>query len=308
MPDSRFQETDDFPVIPLTIPKLVETPALRALVAFGSVTNRGKVRDNNEDHYFVGRIHRGVEVFSTNMPETHVPSRIEEEGFAMVVADGMGGAASGEHASMLAILTGLRLVLNTNNWNMAHTEEESQQLINKMRDYFEEVDDALLEQARLHPQMAGMGTTLIVAYSVGNALFVVHAGDSRGYLIRGNHIEQLTRDHTLAQMLAETGQIPREEVSRHKKRHVLTNFLGGPTRGVTADIHRFALTHDDRVLLCSDGLSELLSSEDIAQIILAHPDPQSACDALVAHALERGGSDNVTVTLAHYHFDSQPAP
>ncbi|HEU5118631.1 MAG TPA: protein phosphatase 2C domain-containing protein, partial [Isosphaeraceae bacterium] len=304
--DSSDLDTADFPISPLSIPPLVESQALRARVAFGAVSNRGKVRVNNEDHFFVGRIHRGVEMYHSNMPDDIVPRQVEEEGFVMVVADGMGGAASGEHASMLAILTGLRVVLNTNKWNMAYTEEETCQLIQKMQAYFNEMDQVLLDQARLHPEMAGMGTTLIVTYSVGNVLFVVHAGDSRGYLIRGKHIEQLTKDHTLAQMLAETGQIPPEEVSRHKKRHVLTNFLGGPTRGVVADIQRFLLSDNDRILLCSDGLSELVPVEEIARIVQDSSDPQSACDALVAQALDKGGSDNITVTLGHYRFEDQP--
>lgn len=299
--DKEF-DTAEYPSLP-HVPAAVQPRSVRpAVVEFGAQSHQGRVRTNNEDHFLVGRIRRSLSVVLSNVPEECVPGKHEEDGYAMVVADGMGGAASGEHASLLAIVTGLRLVLNTNRWNMALDSAEARELLAKMQHYFSEVDHALIDQARMDPRMAGMGTTLIVAYSVGDNLFVVHAGDSRAYLFRGGHLERLTRDHTLAQMLAESGQISHQDVGTHSKRHVLTNYVGGPTRGVKADIQSFRLEDQDRLMLCSDGLTEMVDDDSIASILREHPEPADACRALIAKALERGGSDNVTVTLAHYRF------
>jgi protein phosphatase len=295
-------DTAEFPAWPKVAPRAGQDQPRPARVEFGALTHPGRVRPNNEDHFLAGRIRRAAEVLLTNAPDDLIPREHREDGYVMVVADGMGGAASGEHASLLAIVTGLRLVLNTNQWNMPRDEAQGRSLLAKMQEYFNQVDEALLAQARDFPQLAGMGTTLIVSYSVGDRLFVVHAGDSRAYLVRGGSLERLTRDHTLAEMLAAAGHIGRDEVGRHNKRHVLTNFLGGPARGVTAEIQEFRLLDADRVLLCSDGLTEMVDDESIRRVLLDQPEPQGACEALVNLALERGGADNVTVVIARYEI------
>ena len=248
----------------------------------------------------MARISRALDVMLTSLPDGDLPARTEEVGYAMVVGDGMGGLAAGEHASMLAIRTGVRLVLDSPRWSLAIDDKEARELIERMRGYFRKVDQVLIHSGAGDSSLAGMGTTLTVAYSVGTDVFIVHAGDSRAYLFRRGQLYQLTRDHTVAQLLAEAGAIRPEEVSTHARRHMLTNFAGGPYEGIDPDIYTLNLADEDRILLCSDGLHEMVDDPTIAQTLRDHPESQSACRALVERALERGGRDNVTVILGRY--------
>jgi protein phosphatase len=145
-----------------------------------------------------------------------------------------------------------------------------------------------------------MGTTLTLAYSVGIHLFLIHVGDSRAYLLRRGQLQQLTRDHTVAQALADAGQISQEDVRKHQKRNTLTNYLGGHRGRVKADVRWLRLEDDDRVLLCSDGLSDMVDDRQISECLLGQPEPDRAALKLIQLALDGGGKDNVTVVLAHY--------
>ena len=269
-------------------------------VEFGALSHPGKVRDRNEDHFLIGRIRRSLSVLRTSLPADRVPSRRDEDGYAMVVADGLGGAASGEIASMLAIRTGLELVGEAPRWGLRIDDDEAHELMERMRAYYLQVDTVLGDYARAHPELAGMGTTLTVAYSAGVHLFIVHAGDSRAYLYQDGSLYRLTRDHTLAQMLADAGKIPTEAVETHRGRKVLINCLGGGGSGVAPAVAHLRLADGDRVLLCTDGLTNLVNDELIAETLRLFPGPDDACKALVDLALDCGGSDNVTVLLAHY--------
>jgi protein phosphatase len=145
-----------------------------------------------------------------------------------------------------------------------------------------------------------MGTTLTMAYSVGPDLFIAHAGDSRGYLFHGGTLEQVTRDHTLVQVLVDAGGISPDQAKHDKRRNIVTNVIGGPNEGVHAEIHRLSLVDGDVLLLCSDGLSDPVGDETIAEILAQTPDPEAACNRLVDIALERGGPDNITAIVARY--------
>ena len=145
-----------------------------------------------------------------------------------------------------------------------------------------------------------MGTTLTLAYSVGVHLFLIHVGDSRAYLFRRGQLQQLTRDHTVAQALADAGHIKQDDVRRHPKRNTLTNYLGGHRGKIKADVRWLRLEDGDRVLLCSDGLSDMVEDAEIARSLAAHPDSDTAALDLIRLALENGGKDNVTVVVASY--------
>jgi protein phosphatase len=147
-----------------------------------------------------------------------------------------------------------------------------------------------------------MGTTLTVAYSVGNHAFFVHAGDSRAYLYRAGVLQQLTKDHTLAQTLVDAGRIPAQAVGSHSSRHVLVNYAGGPRRGIEPEISTIELKTGDRLLLCTDGLTGMLSDDEIARVLSEHDQPEVATHALIDQALLRGGRDNVTVVLGQYEI------
>jgi protein phosphatase len=145
-----------------------------------------------------------------------------------------------------------------------------------------------------------MGTTLTAVLTAGLDALVAHVGDSRAYLFRGGALEQLTRDHTVAQRLMDTGALPSVASATGFMRHVLTNCLGGGSHDVKVETYPLRLADGDRLLLCTDGLTDMLGAEEIRDVLAQHPDPQEACGALVDRALDHGGKDNVTVVLARY--------
>ncbi len=265
---------------------------------FAAVSDPGKVRSHNEDHYLITRMGRTFGLVATNVPEGSLPDNIDEEAFGMVVADGMGGMAAGEKASLLAIQTGVDLVLNSPMWATRIDEEAARQLISQIRSYFRKVDSVIVGEGRSDRQLSGMGTTLTLAYIVKTDAFIVHVGDSRAYLFRQGQVERLTRDHTMAQGLADAGAIRKEDVPHHAKRHVLTNFVGGPSSGVEPEVSTIELKNGDILLLCTDGLTDMVHDEEIAEILGRARSAEEASKELLALALDRGGRDNVTILLA----------
>ena len=267
-------------------------------IEFAAISHPGMVRPNNEDHFLINRMGRTFDIVSTNMPPGELPDHVDEVAYGMVVADGMGGMAAGEKASQLAIRTGVELALNSPMWAPRLTEQAAQQLTSRMREYFRKVDSVVVGEASADRLLSGMGTTLTFAYIINTDGFIVHAGDSRAYLFREGKLEQLTRDHTMAQGLADVGVIRPEEVHRHAKRHVLTNFVGGPSSGVEPEVTPVKFQDGDYLLLCSDGLTEMVDDAAIRRALGDASGTDSAAKALIELALAGGGRDNVTVVLA----------
>ena len=276
-------------------------------VDFGALSHAGKVRKNNEDHFLVTRLGRSIEPLMTNMPAGQLPERLAEYGYGMLVADGMGGAAAGEVASRMAINLLVKLIIDTAKWGRRIDEQEAEALMQRLDNYYNAIHSELVRQGAIDPSIAGMGTTLTVAYSFCSDLFVAHAGDSRAYLVREGQLRQLTRDHTVAQKLADDGDIPQEEVAKHRFRHVLTNVLGGHSRPLVTEIQQFQLADRDRLLLCSDGLTDMVDDEAIQAVLQKIEPSQEACEKLLDLALDAGGKDNITIILARYAFSEQTA-
>ena len=304
--DARDSDTTEYEVKEPPSRGISSSSRRQVRVEFAALSDPGKVRQNNEDHYIITQMGRSFRALATNMPAGELPEPVDDTSYGMVVADGMGGMAAGEKASQLAIRTGVQLVLNSSRWATKIDEEEGRQLIGRMRDYLRKIDHALIGKARADRDLRGMGTTLTMAYSFGIDVFIVHVGDSRAYIYRKKKLEQLTRDHTVAQNLADVGAIKPEEVHRHATRHVLTNFIGGPSQGVDPEIATLQLQDGDFLLLCSDGLSDMVPDAEIAAILDDSGTCNAAVKALVAKALANGGRDNVTVLLARY--DVPPIP
>ena len=267
-----------------------------------ALTHAGRVRQQNEDHYFVGATHRVLQTIGTNVPEDLLPRASEEAGYGMIVADGMGGRAAGEVASRMAIIHLINLVITTPDWIMRFDDDrQADRAMQRMTERYHEVDAALKEDIKQDPSLKGMGTTMTVSYSVGADLFVGHIGDSRAYLVRGGKLQQLTLDQTLAQRLIDKHGMRREETATLKLRHILTAALGAATEA-NAVVRRFELIDQDQVLLCTDGLTEMVDEDAIMKVLARAASSKDACRELVDLALERGGEDNVTVALARYRF------
>jgi protein phosphatase len=275
------------------------TPSVR--IEFGAVSDVGKVRPINQDHYMVVRRMRARSVLMTNLPADELPYS-QDDAFVMVVADGMGGQAFGEIASRLALRSAWDNASEAVSWIMKLDKAKKEEVRQRAEACVKQLNKTLLEQSRLHPQFAGMGTTLTCAYSMGQDLVVVHVGDSRAYCLRDNKIHQITQDHTLAQDLIDSGMAPESTVAF---RHLLTNCLGADSDDVTAEVNFLSLQDGDRLLLCTDGLTDLVRDEEIARIVVQGRNPQTSCQELVDLAMSRGGKDNITVLLARYEIPTQ---
>ena len=280
-----------------------EDPRQRVRVIVAGKSDTGKVRPTNEDNFIAVKRYRGRELLATSLPR-HMLERAEDYAYAFAVADGMGGRDFGELASLLALKTGWELGGDEIKWTVKITDREEEELRQKADVSFQLIHRAIHEAVRQNPKMSGMGTTLTVCYSTGPELFVMHAGDSRAYLIRDGKARQLTHDQNMAQVLVDAGVAKAGSAEAKKMRHVLTNCVGGQTGSVVVDVTQETLQHNDRLLLCSDGLNEMLTDDEIAAEVTRHPTPSDACDVLIALANERGARDNVTVVLAHYLFDN----
>jgi len=276
----------------------------RVRVEIAALTDIGRVREINEDAYLVSRIGRYLERLSSNLPETLVP-HVEESGYIMIVADGMGGVEGGEVASRMALTALIKEMLRSSKWalnldNPSTRDTEIRELTERAKRYLAAMHDAVRDRAARDPQLAGMGTTYTGAYSLGSDLFALHVGDSKAYLFRNGALLKITHDHTVAQRYADMGMISPEEVATHRMHHVLTRAVGGPDEELEGDLHHLEIRHGDRLLLCSDGLTDMAREEEIAAVLDAQPTSGGASQALVDLALERGGRDNVTVILSNY--------
>jgi len=212
---------------------------------------------------------------------------IETDLGLLAIADGIGGHASGEVASKMAIEI-LRDSLKKEGEPFPERLDLGVKLANK----------TIFEAAQSQSQLNGMGTTLTAVQLIGNRLGVAHVGDSRVYLIRGGVIEQITDDHTIVSEQVARGMMTREEAARSDMRNILSRALGiGPE--VKVDLEELTVSEGDRVVLCSDGLSELVSEDEILSEVQSSNRPDLACNELVNLANRRGGEDNITVIVAH---------
>ena len=277
-----------------------EPPSAAVRVDSSGLSDRGKIRPDNQDHFYLARMGRFSQTLATSLPAGELPERLEEAGYVAVVADGMGGHAGGEVASRTAIIVFFHLLFDTPDWVLKVDEDSARRILDRVATRYRSLDSLLSERARVDPSLQGMGTTMTLAYSIGLDLFLAHAGDSRAYLCRGGSLRQLTRDHTRVQALVDAGVLTHEQAATHRLRHVLTNVLGGGTPLTDVEVHRVRLAIGDSVLLCSDGLYDVVKDEEITSILAGATSAEAACRALVDLALERGAPDNVTAVVSRY--------
>jgi len=247
----------------------------------------------------IARLSKALQVEHTSLPQPTVQYG-HEHAYLFVVADGVGGSAGGEEASALAINSLEGFLLGTLKWFHHFKGREGDQVLREFQQALGQADTKVFAEAAGQPELRGMATTLTMAYSLGDELFVAHVGDSRCYLFRQDALYQLTRDHTVAEELVRRGGLSAEQAAKSPFRHVITNVVGGTEQGVRIDVHKVRLEPGDLLLLCSDGLSEMLPAEEITAVLRAESSPDGACQRLVAAANERGGKDNVTVVIARF--------
>jgi protein phosphatase len=299
VPPARFQSTAQTGAL---WPK---DPSLLVEVQLAALSDAGKVRPNNEDHYLVAGAERSLRTILTNLETGSIPDQFVETAYGMLVADGMGGAARGEVASEMAIHLIVEMFLRTPDWIMSLEEPVVKEVLDRMDKRFRQVEAAMVAETQINRDLRGMGTTLTLACSLGANMVLAHIGDSRVYLLRDRRIHRLTRTHTVAQELADAGAIAVDAVDSHPMRHVLTRVIGTSGEKVQPQLSHLKIEDGDQVLLCTDGLTDEVSDAEIANILMAAGNPEAACRSLVDQALELGGRDNVTVVLARYRIQSR---
>lgn len=276
-----------------------------AAVELAALSHPGKVRANNEDSFLITRFGRTLQTVVTNLPDGYVPDQHAVTGYAMIVADGMGGAAAGKVASRTAIKTLVKLAIQTPDWVMRIDEDSAKEILQRAERRFRLLKVALVNRAKADPSLLGMGTTMTLAGTIGWDCAIAHVGDSRAYLLRKGELHQLTRDQTMAQTLVDAGVIKAEDVAKHPLRHVLTGAIGTEGGKLKAELHHLRLEDGDQLLLCTDGLTEMVTDAEIAEVLRKDGSADNACRALVDRALLAGGNDNVTVVLSRYHVPQE---
>ncbi len=238
-----------------------------------SLTDVGRQRSNNEDSFLYW--------------EPDSDDEFRRKGRLAVVADGMGGYEGGQEASRLAVET----VCHVYDCNFSGDPQLT------LIEAFESAHQNIQRYAVEHPQLYGMGTTCTALSIIDRQLYFAHVGDSRLYLVRGETVSRLTRDHSYVGRLVETGIVRSEDAESHPQRHILTAALGSG-REVTPHTpeHPCLLEERDSLVLCTDGLWGLVSDQEIARVVQGHS-PAESCSQLVTMALERGGPDNITVLV-----------
>ena len=266
------------------------------------LTDVGRKRESNEDQFLIATLSKALRVHgaSIEQPEVHFG---DPQGCLLLVADGCGGHAAGEKASALAVKTVEHFTLEALNWcAQLRPGAPGDALLGEFHKALSQANDRVFHEGERRPELHGMATTLTLAYVLHHDLFVAHVGDSRCYLLRNNMLYPLTRDHTMVAEMVRRGLLKPEEAAHHAYRHVVTNVIGGNDPGVQVEMHKLSLEPADRLMLCSDGLTEMVSDEEILGVLAAsQPDPAAACDRLVRLANEKGGKDNVTVVVADFH-------
>lgn len=238
-------------------------------VAFGAVSDTGKLRSANEDSFLVSE---------------HL----------LAVTDGMGGHNAGEVASSMAV----QLLRHATSQQIESAESFTKLVSN--------INDAIFAAATGTTEQRGMGTTITAIAVAGSAsteehVVVINVGDSRTYLMRGGELRQVTVDHSYVQELVSEGIISSDDARTHPRRNIVTRALGIDSR-VSTDSWTLPILDGDRYVLCSDGLVDEISNEEILAILIQNSDPQRAAECLMAAANDRGGRDNVTVIVADMHI------
>ena len=273
-------------------------PRTLAVKAFG-ITDTGKVRATNEDQFLIAELTKAMRVWQTSLPEPKVQVG-EERAHLFLVADGMGGHRAGERASALAVVAIEQFTLNSFKWFLGSNSADAQRVLAQFQSALSQADAHILDASAADPELRGMGTTVTMAFHLGTQLCIVHVGDSRAYLYRDGELLQLTQDHTLMAEMMRSGALRPDQVAGHRFRHVITNVVGGAEFGVSVEARALEVQAGDRLLLCSDGLTEMVTNDTIAATLDAEPTPESAAKRLLAQANESGGRDNITLLIVRF--------
>ncbi len=267
----------------------------RIRVSVFAKTDVGQTREHNEDTFLVADL---TTQRTSLQPEVR-DHAVGPKGSLFIVADGMGGAAAGEIASAMAAQTIHGHM--TTHW-LTDTDTSPQRFAYRLKEAVESANTKIHQYAREHPELKGMGTTTTAVGVLGDHIYLTQVGDSRAYLIRGDDAIQLTKDQSLMQRLVDAGELTEEEAERSERKNIILQALG-PDAMVRVDLTHQPIRRGDAIVLCSDGLSNQVRKEEIAERVRNADDLAAVCSELVNLANERGGPDNITVLIARFGGD-----
>ncbi len=226
-----------------------------------------------------------------------------------IVADGMGGHAAGEVAARITVETIGEFIAATRQKEEATWPFKYNHSLhfnsNRLAIAIEKANERVMAAVAAQPWLKGMGTTVVAGLLNEKILSLAHVGDSRAYMFRGGKLQRLTDDHSWVHEQVAAGILTEDEAKSHPLKNVVTRALGGGP-SVSPDLQELSFSARDRFLFCSDGLTTMLSDEEIEQTVSENEDPQQLCRALVDLANEKGGVDNITVVVARVLNSSEP--
>lgn len=259
------------------------------------LTHQGKVRKSNEDQFLLASLHRRLEILSTSLAgDAGLGGLNERIAFLAMVADGVGGRAHGEEASALALEEATTYLTQSTLCWYQHDATESD-FIDLLQQAATSAHDRVLQRAASGDHLAGMASTLTLWMGVWPWFYLLQVGDSRYYLYRDGVLTQVTRDQTMAQDLVDRGVLTRSAQHRSPFANVLSSAIGG--HATDPVVTRIASEWGNVHLLCSDGLTRHVTDAQITERLRTMTSAKACCEALLADALDGGGSDNITVIV-----------
>jgi serine/threonine protein phosphatase PrpC len=261
------------------------------------ITHVGRVRVENQDHFLVATVHPELIIHETSLPAAQsMPIHGTRLATVMLVADGVGGSTGGREASRLAIETIVRYVSSTLRCYHAAGSAKEEEFVDALRSAALEAHTAVRTESALRPDASRMATTLTLFIAVWPWAYVVQVGDSRCYYYHSGTLKQLTRDQTIAQDLVDQGVLAPERMSKSPFSNVLASAIG--SEAALPEVSRVKMDGRGAFLLCSDGLTKHVTDAEIAAEMQVLTSSEQSCRRLLYLALERGGSDNITVLIA----------
>ena len=279
-------------------------------------TDVGLIREHNEDGFLfvdlaLGGDGGGPATPPASVAELVLPAPVEvgERGALLLVCDGMGGAAAGEVASSMALETMSSLMLQPTQLPPATASSEGRKVhfARRMREATFQANRRIHEASRSDELRAGMGTTMTAVGVVGQDLVMAQVGDSRAYVLRQGALTQVTRDQSLVNQLLETGQITEEQARLFEHSNVILQALGVQD-DVEVLLSTVSLRRGDRIVVCTDGLTGVVSDEELTAVLGSTPDMNEVCRLLIEMARAAGGPDNITVLAARFDGNGLPPP
>ena len=264
------------------------------------LTHRGNKREVNADHFLVAQIHRSLRIVESSI-NLDKPEGIEvgPGGHLLIVADGVGGG-SGEEASELAVERMLKYISGAMQFSRTDISLE-QDLLKEFTAAICASHERLVEESEAGATPRTMATTLTMVYVLGLRAYVGHVGDSRCYLVREGNATRITKDQTYAQMLIDQGLLSETKARGSRLSHVLSSAVGGKEDAQPSVLtYVLTLRKEDILILCTDGLTKHVTDQEIGSMVAGDVGTSEACNRFLDTALQRGGSDNVTVIVGRF--------